>query len=296
MKRQLLLLIVVLLAIFTGGPKILARADRDIPYCPWPGESFDTIAANAGVSVEAIKDFNGMSSIQAGVVLRLPPGSRSPDQWTSPLPKRDIRALMDGLSGVYMSPDNRHKRVTLTFDIGYNPLNINLMQSLQQRGIHATFFVLGLSVANHPEIVTDILHNGHELGALSWEHDDLTKMTLEQVRSEFVRTERAIQKAAPEATSHPYFRAPFGSVNATLRQIATEQGYYLIGWTTDNQDWRSDATTDSIYEAVVNNLCPGGIIVMHGYRPANWEALNRILDYLSKNGYQVVSLSQLLRP
>jgi peptidoglycan/xylan/chitin deacetylase (PgdA/CDA1 family) len=171
----------------------------------------------------------------------------------------------------------------------------SMMQNLSQRGIHATFFVLGLSVANHPEIVTQILNNGHELGALSWEHDDLTQMTPAQVQSDFTRTEQAIRHADPAATSRPYFRAPFGSLNATVRQIAAAQGYFPIGWTTDNQDWQSGATADSIYNAVVGNICPGAIIVMHGYRPANGEALNRILDYLTNNGYQIVSLSDLLK-
>jgi peptidoglycan/xylan/chitin deacetylase (PgdA/CDA1 family) len=278
----------------TGNHIIPAHADAINTYCPLPGETFDTISANAGVSVEALKAYNGLARLQAGDVLNLPPGSIAPDQWTSQRPGFSLDTLSAGLSGVFLAPDNRHKRVALTLDIGYNPRNIELMHMLHDRGIHATFFVLGLSVTNHPEIVTDILTDGHELGALSWEHDDLTQMTPDQVRSEFIRTEAAIHRADPGATSRPYFRAPFGSINPTLRQIAAEQGYYLIGWTTDNQDWRPGATADSIYAAVINHICPGAIIVMHGYRSNNADALPHILDTLAARGYQVVSLSELL--
>jgi peptidoglycan/xylan/chitin deacetylase (PgdA/CDA1 family) len=296
MKRRCIAILIVFAVALYARPVAIAALASGSTYCPWPGERLDLIAANAGVSTEAIMDYNGISTLEAGSLLRLPPGSTPPDQWTTPLPKRSLDWLMEGRSGIYLGYDNRQKRVALTFDIGYNPHNVDIMELLAQRGIHATFFVLGLSVYNHPEIVINILKNGHEMGALSWKHDDLTQMSTEQVRAEFVQTEKAIARASQYATSRPYFRAPFGKLNPMIRQVAAEQGYYLIGWTIDNQDWLDGATADTVYDAVTSRLCPGAIIVMHGYRPATWEALLKILDYLSANGYQAVSLSDLLRP
>jgi len=290
------LLTVILMAIFARDSHVSAQAITPSTYCPWPGDRVETIAANAGVSAQSILDFNKIGNLQAGALLRLPPGSIPPDQWTAPMPTRDVTPLMDGMSGIYMGTDNRHKRVALTFDIGYNPRNIEFMQTMHERGIQATFFVLGLSVQDHPEIVTDILQNGQVLGALSWEHDNLAQMTSDQVQNDFTRTEQAIEQAYPGATSLPYFRAPFGSINATVRQAAADHGYFLIGWTTDDLDWRPDVSADDIYNAVVNHLCPGAIVIMHGYQAANAEALNRILDFLASNNYQIVSLSALLRP
>lgn len=266
-------------------------------YCLWPNDTLFDIAQYSGVDVATLETLNKDNPLFAGSTIHLPPGSIPPAQWTQPLPTvNTLDDLPFGVSGIYLGHDNRQKRVALTFDVGYVPENKGMMEMLAQRGIRATFFVVGFSVLRKPEIITDILANGHELANHSWSHENLQGMNEESVRYELNRTEETVQKAAPGSTTKPYFRAPFGALDETIIRVSKEEGYHLIGWTVDSSDWVEGITADGVYNRVTRHVCPGAIIVMHDMSPIVADALPRILDYLVNNGYSFVTLSEILLP
>ena len=119
-------------------------------------------------------------------------------------------------------------------------------------------------------------------------------MDEEEVLAELRRTEAAVKAAYPEATTKPFFRAPFGAITPEMVAIAKQEGYYTIGWTIDSGDWVPGITPDEIYTRVINSICPGAIIVMHDANLPSFQALPRILDYLKEQQYEVVPLSTLL--
>ena len=222
-------------------------------------------------------------------------GSVPPHAWAVPADGRNLSyevQLLTGASGFYLGTDNRQMRVALTFDIGYNPDNIELMRYLASENIQATFFMVG----GHPDMVNGVLDNGHELGNHSWTHRDLTTLDEAEIRDEVVRTELVIGQVREGATTRPFFRAPFGALDERVVRIAHEEGYQLIGWTADSGDWLPDITTEAIVENVTSGVCPGAIVIMHGSRPVNRAAVPEIIDYLQQNGYEIVPLSVLLEP
>lgn len=266
-------------------------------YCLWPNDTLFDIAQYSGVGLEALTTLNAENPLFAGSTIYLPPGSLPPAQWRQPLPIiTRLEELPFGISGIYLGHDNRQKRVALTFDVGYVPENKAMMEMLESRGIRATFFVVGFSVLRKPEIIQDILSNGHELANHSWSHENMQGMNEESVRYELNRTEETVQKAYPGSTTKPYFRAPFGALDETIVNVAKQEGYHLIGWTVDSTDWTPGATANRVYNQVTRHVCPGAIIVMHDMTPIVAEALPRILDFLLNSGYQFVPLSELLLP
>ncbi|MBX3011906.1 MAG: polysaccharide deacetylase family protein [Caldilineaceae bacterium] len=266
-------------------------------YCLWPNDTLFDIAQYAGVSLDSLTALNQDNPLHAGSTIYLPPGSTPPAQWTQPRPAiTSMKELPFGVSGIYLGPDNRQKRIALTFDVGYVPENKGMMEMLAQRGIRATFFVVGFSVMRKPEIITDILSNGHELANHSWSHENLRGMNEESLRYELNRTESTVQAAAPGASTKPFFRAPFGALDENIIRISQEEGYQLIGWTVDSSDWVEGMTADGIYNRVTRHVCPGAIIVMHDMSPIVADALPRVLDFLTHNGYTFVLLSELLPP
>ena len=266
-------------------------------YCLWPNDTLFDIAQYAGVNVNALTTLNAESPLHAGSTIRLPEGSLPPAQWTHPLPTiTNMDQLPFGVSGIYLGHDNRQKQVALTFDVGYVPENVGMMEMLAERNIRATFFVVGFSVLRKPEIITDILRNGHELANHSWSHENLQGMDEAALRYELNRTESTVQSAAPGASTKPFFRAPFGALDETIIRVSREEGYELIGWTVDSSDWVEGITAQAVYNRVTRNVCPGAIIVMHDMSPIVAEALPRILDFLTHNGYAFVPLSELLLP
>jgi len=264
-------------------------------YCLWPNDTLFDIAQYAAVDLDPLVALNADNPLHAGSTIYLPEGSLPAAQWRQPLPViNTMGELPFGVSGIYLGYDNRQKRVALTFDVGYVPENKAMMEMLAKRGIRATFFVVGFSVLRKPEIITDILSNGHELANHSWSHENMQGMNEESVRYELNRTESTVQAAYPGASTKPFFRAPFGALDETIVTISEREGYHLIGWTVDSTDWVDGMTADGVYKRVTRHVCPGAIIVMHDMSPIVADALPRILDYLENNGYAFVPLSELL--
>src|SRR5205814_9687938 len=110
--------------------------------------------------------------------------------------------------------------IALTFDDGPNEkLTPRLLDLLAQHRIHATFFVIGENVAQHPEILQRAAREGHEIGNHSWSHPNLAKMSDDGVRSQIKRTEEAISGAIG---SRPILlRPPYGS-------LTTRQKHFIL--------------------------------------------------------------------
>lgn len=280
-----------------GQAPLVVKGPAQEAYCLWPNDTLFDIAQLAAANLDTLVALNADNPLHAGSTIYLPPDSRPPAQWTQPLPTiTTMQELPFGVSGIYLGHDNRQKRVALTFDVGYVPENKAMMEMLAQRGIRATFFVVGFSVLRKPEIITDILNNGHELANHSWSHENLQGMNEESLRYELNRTELTVAAAYPGASTKPFFRAPFGALDETIIQVSEQEGYHLIGWTVDSSDWVAGITADDVYNRVTRHVCPGAIIVMHDMSPIVADALPRILDFLVSNGYTFVPLSELLLP
>lgn len=284
-------------AVATLAPRPVPTSEVRNTYCIWPDDTLSEIAFNANVTEDAILAANPNFSGNAGTTIELPPGSILPTDWSAPPPPvASIEAIPFGISGYYIGYDNRHKRVALSFDVGFVEGNQQLMESLAEQEIRATFFVLGGAVENHPEMIAHVLDNGHELGNHSYTHDNMLSMTAGEVRSELVVTENLVQDAYPGATTKPIFRAPFGAINETVVQVANSEGYHVVGWTVDSHDWTDGITAEAFYERVTNLVCPGAIIAMHDVNPASAATFPRVLTFLRDNGYEFVTVSDILFP
>lgn len=266
-------------------------------YCLWPGDILSDIAAAAGVTVDAILDANPDYTGYAGSTIHLPSGSTPPHEWTtSPPIVPTIQELPFGISGYYLSYDNRSKQVALSFDIGYVPENHDLMRWLASQGIRATFLVLGDPVSRYPEIVEQILDNGHELGNHSFTHENMLPHSRSDIGAELRLTEKVVQEARAGVTTKPLFRAPFGAINPAIVQVARDEGYHVVGWTIDSRDWTEEITAEAIYAQVTENVCPGAIVALHDVNPASKVAIPRIVEYLRRNGYTFATVSELIFP
>lgn len=283
-------------ALFTRSESVPGEDMRET-YCLWPDDTLGGIAAAAGVTVEQIMAANPDFTGFAGSMIYLPEGSIPPHQWSTPRPTvSTIDQLPFGVSGYYISYDNRTKRVALSFDIGYTPENHEFMRWLDEQGIHATFLLMGYPLARYPEVIGHVLDNGHELGNHSYTHENMQAHSPKDLRLELNMTEKLVQQARPGATTKPLFRAPFGAITPEMVEVINQEGYEMIGWTIDSLDWHEGITTDKIYDQVTQNVCPGAIIALHDINPASEVAIPRIIDYLRRRGYTFGTVSELLFP
>lgn len=180
-------------------------------------------------------------------------------------------------------------KIALTFDDGPNPACTgNLLDGLKERGVKATFFVLGSNVKKYPELVKRISDEGHLIGNHTYNHVELNKVTDEKARNEIEKTNKAVYKAAgiyPE-----YIRPPFGECT---RKFEDSLDMILVRWTIDPLDWKIK-NTDEIVKKVVTKVQENDIILLHDCYNTSVDAAFEIIDTLKKEGYEFVTVEELL--
>ena len=191
----------------------------------------------------------------------------------------------------------------LTFDDGPDPRFTAMMSGLlAERGHRATFFVLGAHATQHPELLGQIVGDGHELANHGFDHGLLAFSPPGTVRAQLLATEEAIV-AATGLRPAPLFRAPHGVRSPWLRRVVGSLGYRVCGWTGHIFDTAKPGTP-AIVERACRHLRAGAILLMHdadgsGHgddRSQTLEALPAVLDEAERRGLRSAWLSSLLDP
>ena len=182
--------------------------------------------------------------------------------------------------------------VAFTFDDGPSEFTGRILDALEKNGVHATFFMRGDFVEEHPQIVARVSQMGHELAPHTWNHPDLTELTEDEVRKEIKDTQDAITAITGHAPV--IFRPPYGSINGIGKKVCRELGLAVINWSLDSWDWQT-LDADAVYNEVTDAVKDRDIILCHDQYDSTAEAAERILDTLTAQGYQFVTVSELFR-
>lgn len=198
-------------------------------------------------------------------------------------------------------------KVALTFDDGpsaeWTP---KVLDILKQKGVKATFFIVGQSGETNPSLVQRILAEGHEIGNHTFTHPNLGETSDEVSRIEINATQRLVE--ALTGRSMRLFRAPFfGDAEPTtpkeIRPVKLAQGlgYVSVGLRVDTDDWQGPPA-DVIVQRVMDRMADtnpetrGQIVLMHdagGDRSQTVAALPRMIDALRAKGFEIAPVSAL---
>lgn len=179
--------------------------------------------------------------------------------------------------------------VALTFDDGPHPeITPKILDVLSTYQAKATFFMIGQHIERYPDLAARVAAEGHEIGNHTWTHPDLTKLDEQQIRDELERTAQLITSVCGRSPVH--MRPPFGASDERVQAIVdTPQ----IFWSVDPADWR-DHEADILVERVTEQMHDGAIILMHDFHDATLQAAERIVASYTSQGYQFVTVSELL--
>lgn len=190
------------------------------------------------------------------------------------------------------NPLGDKKYIALTFDDGpHGTVTERVLDTLQQYNARATFFMLGDNAASYPQIAKKVADAGHEIANHSISHPDLAKMSVDNVRDQLMTSKKQITDATGKTPI--YFRPPYGSFNDTVLQIAQETNQKVMLWSVDTRDWES-RNPAAINQVVQQYSRPGSILLMHDIHATTADALPQMLEYLSSQGYEFVTLSELM--
>jgi peptidoglycan/xylan/chitin deacetylase (PgdA/CDA1 family) len=193
----------------------------------------------------------------------------------------------------YNSCNVQSSTVAMTFDDGPHPkLTPRLLDLLKERGIKATFFVIGKCVAEFPDIAKRIVDEGHEIANHSWSHPQLPKLSPAAFTAEITQTNDAIQQAT--GVRPVTMRPPYGAINPTLtKRLNEEYGLSVILWSVDPQDWKI-RKSDHVSSHIIKNAAPGSIILAHDIHASTIDAMPAALDALQAKGYKFATVSELI--
>ncbi|MCP4417268.1 MAG: polysaccharide deacetylase family protein [Chloroflexi bacterium] len=188
----------------------------------------------------------------------------------------------------------------LTFDDGPHPeFTPQLLEILARHQAQATFFVVGQSAKQHPELLHQMAAAGHAIGNHTWDHPSLPLIS---------RRERKTQiRACDELVAsygHCLFRPPFGHLNLAARFDLFRLGYQVVTWNLKGIDWL-DHDSAWLVARLTQEIRPGSIILLHdalyqfpekrfANRTPTLEAVDTLLQQL-KGTYRFVTVPELLK-
>ncbi len=221
-----------------------------------------------------------------------------PPTWTPTVPPRPPGPRAQVVS----NGDRSRDVVALTFDAGSDTgFAANILDTLQQKGVRATFGMTGQWAENNPALLRRIVNDGHALINHSYDHYSFTglssrrtALTQELRWNEIDRTEQIVHDLTG-ATTKPYFRPPFGDYDDSVLYDVYQHGYtYSIMWSADSDGWRG-IPAGLIVQTILREAHPGAIVVMHvGSASQDAAALPEVIDGLRSLGYAFATISELL--
>jgi peptidoglycan-N-acetylglucosamine deacetylase len=199
------------------------------------------------------------------------------------------------------------KKIAITFDDGPDPRwTPKILNVLKDKQAPATFFVIGIDASQWPEILKREYQEGHEIGNHTYTHPNFDDISNTQIRWELNLTQRLIESTL--GVKSILFRPPYGidhqpeyAEEVAHLPAAQDMGYLIVGQKIDPNDWRQpegkQVPAKQIVDNVLRQVTDGNIILFHdggGDRSQTVAALPQVIDALRAEGYQFVSVSDLI--
>ncbi|WP_040805104.1 polysaccharide deacetylase family protein [Nocardia concava] len=190
--------------------------------------------------------------------------------------------------------DTSEKIVALTLDDGPTDRTPEILKTLADAGIPATFYLIGSELAAHPDQGRAIAESGNEIGNHTYHHERMIFVTPGFVRDEVERTDAEIAKTG--YTGPITFRPPNGKKLFALPRYLSSHNRTTVTWDVEPDSGKTP-TTDEIVTETLQKVRPGSIILLHTMYATgapSLAAIPRIAQGLKDQGYRFVTVSQLL--
>jgi peptidoglycan-N-acetylglucosamine deacetylase len=198
------------------------------------------------------------------------------------------------LSGV-----GRPGHVALTFDDGpHQVATPKLLRMLEERGVRATFFLLGRMTAGLPVLAAEIAAAGHEIALHGQDHRSLVGLGPRATYRDLARSWDTVAEVTGQVPTR--YRPPYGRMTGSGFFAARRLGLTPVLWTAAGQDWVAGSTPQSINGTIFKDLRPGGTILLHdsdvmsvsGAWRATLAAVPAILERCAEQGLAVGPLRE----
>ncbi len=184
---------------------------------------------------------------------------------------------------------SQQKIAALTFDDGPHPVYTEiLLDGLKERNVKATFFLIGKSAKQYPELVRRMAEEGHLVGNHTMNHVQLNHLTFDQALEEIRQCSQVIRDLTGQAPRH--IRPPFGEWGDELEE---KVNMTAVLWDVDPCDWKTQ-DADTVVKRVLRDVEDGDIILLHDVYSSSVEAALELIDIMKEDGYAFGTAEEIL--
>lgn len=183
-------------------------------------------------------------------------------------------------------------KVHLTFDLGYeNGLTPSILTTLRANNVKAIMYVTGSYIRAEPDLVRQMLADGHIVGNHSNSHPDtvdLMAKSMQLVYDDLRVWESEYKKITGSVPARWYYRAPSGIFSQRTIGLAYWMGYTTDFWQVALRDWDPDdqLTDKETMDRLMADTRQGSIVLLHAVSSTNARILNQYIDQIRAKGWQ----------
>ena len=192
--------------------------------------------------------------------------------------------------------DTNDKVVALTFDDGPSHKGTGpVIKILKEHGIRATFYLNGEHIETKPELLTQLINAGHEIGNHSYSHKRMVFMSYSEVAKEVESTTSLIRDFG--YTGEIHFRPPYGKNLVVLPYYLANNGITTVTWDVEPETFEPrEDTPELIVKRAMEQVRPGSIILLHVMfgEGSTLKALPELITQLKHRGFSFATVSELI--
>lgn len=200
---------------------------------------------------------------------------------------------------------NKAKVIYLTFDDGPNQYTAEILKMLAEANMKATFFMLDEKMKANPEIVQQIIDQGHTvaLHGVSHEKDIFYNGTYTPL-NEMNTANDTLEKITGKRSA--LVRMPYGSVpylTTAQYNLLVEYGYRVWDWHVDSRDW-ANKNPSKTYQTVIEEIKmyekqiseDDPLVVLFHDRKGSLPALKMVIEWMNENDYTSDCITKTMKP
>ena len=194
--------------------------------------------------------------------------------------------ILDKYQGIYMGNKDK-KYIYLTFDLGYEAGYMpKILEVLKKNDVKATFFITAHYVNTKPDLVKQMIDEGHIVGNHTVNHKSMPSCDNSIINKEIMDLHKAIyDKFGYEMK---YMRPPKGEYSERTVAYTNELGYQTVMWSFAYDDWVEEKQGREEYgkKKILDNLHNGEVMLLHGTSKDNANILDEVIKEIKNQGYE----------
>ena len=200
------------------------------------------------------------------------------------------KEILEKNNGIAMG-NNNDKYIYLTFDEGYEAGHTTqILSTLKENNVKATFFITAHYLNTQPDLVKQMIEEGHIVGNHTVKHKSMPDISDEEIKKEVMDLHIAIQDKF--GYEMKYVRPPKGEYSERTLSVCNSLGYKTVMWSFAYKDWEENNQSgeENAKKMIVDNFHNGEIMLLHGNSKDNCNVLDCIIKEGKAQGYEFKSL------